>query len=84
MRFRQCRGVYFMGMYLMNVPLSWASLAGVHLPPSQSLCPLPPPQGLCPLTPLQSLRPLDRCVTESIFGQEPELAAFPSPALSLL
>jgi hypothetical protein len=26
-----------------------ASLAGMHLPPPQSLCPLPPPKSLCPL-----------------------------------
>ena len=44
----------------MNVPLSWAfshgplsrvSLAGMHLYPPQSLCPLSPSQSLCPLPP---------------------------------
>jgi len=27
------QGMHFMDIHLMNVPLSWASLAGMHLPP---------------------------------------------------
>ena len=35
-------GMHLIGVHLMNVPLSWASLASMHLPSPQSLCPLPP------------------------------------------
>jgi hypothetical protein len=62
-------GVHLMDVYLMNVPLSWASLAGMHLPPPESLCPLPPPKSLpLPLFLPQSLGALSARCLDSTLG----------------
>jgi hypothetical protein len=59
-------GVYLIGVHLMNVPLSWASLvgplsrvslAGMHLYPPQSLCPVSAREPVSP-TSVPYLRPL--------------------------
>jgi hypothetical protein len=55
-----------MDVHLMDVPLSWASLTGMHLPPPQSLYPLTPPQSLRFLSLPQNLgTPSAHCLSQA-------------------